>query len=87
MSSKVRPINVQSKLFAMLQLRQLAQRSSVMNSLARRRFGADHGDFYIDPFMKHMGTAAFTTMWFWMFYRFKQDGDVMLVRFIGPIFF
>ena len=35
---------------------------------------------HVDPFHQNMATIIGATMWFWIFYRFREDGGVLLVR-------
>ena len=37
------------------------------------------------PFYRYSATALSATVWFWIFYKVKNEGDVLLVR-IGRIF-
>lgn len=37
--------------------------------------------FHVSPVHKNLGLAYGTMLWLWVFYRVKQDGRVVLVRF------
>ncbi len=35
---------------------------------------------HVDPIYKRLSTVIGATMWFWIFYRAKEDGGALIVR-------
>ena len=43
---------------------------------------AEYGGFqvpHVDPIHQYIGTGLCSIMWFWIFYRAKQDGPALIV--------